>query len=313
MAMQIENDWQSVSISGVVLTIGNFDGVHRGHQAILARGRELADAHQTALVAMTFDPHPLTILTPKRPPETLTPTAEKLRLLEEAGVDTVVLVESTPEFLNMTAADFIQQVIVQRFAPKAMVEGASFGFGRGRQGDVRLLQSSGAELGFAVEIIGPIRIALGGHPDAIISSSLVRQLIRSGTVDQAAICLNRPYLIIGQVIHGAGRGAGLGFPTANLDAGTQLVPADGVYAGFTRLEKRHCPTAISIGSNPTFGGVTRSLEAHLLDYEGDLYEQELHLGFLSWLREQQSFPSPETLKHQIQRDVEETRAIFARR
>ncbi len=312
MGMKIEQDWKSVAMEGVVLTIGNFDGVHRGHQAILTSGRRLADDAGAPLVAMTFDPHPLAILTPKRMPATLTPTAEKLRLLEEARVDVAVVIATTGDFLDFTAEQFIHEIILKRFRPHAMVEGASFAFGRDRTGTVKTLEAAGQEHGFRVETVDPIRIALGGQADTVISSSLVRQLIRSGTVDQAAACLGRPYVLFGEVVHGAGRGAGLGFPTANLDAGSQLVPADGVYAGFTRMESQSYPTAISIGTNPTFGGEHRVIEAHLLDYQGDLYERELRVGFHGWLRDQQPFPSPSALQAQIQRDIEQTRAVFVR-
>lgn len=325
--MEVIRDWEALRLSGVVLTIGNFDGVHRGHQAILAAGRRHADRARTRLVVMTFDPHPAAILSPSATPPMLSAFSERLYWLEAAGADTVVVVESRPDFFAISADEFIQDVVLARFRPVAMVEGESFGYGRKRQGDVHTLTAAGRHHGFEVDIVRPVRIALGGHPDVVISSSLVRQLLRSGTVDQAALCLGRPYALFGTVEHGARRGRTLGFPTVNLQTTGLLTPAEGVYAGRAGQVDpvvakgqpgagvspvcSFVPAAISIGYCPTFDGQQLLIEAHLLDFHGDLYGRTLRIEFLDWLRGQESFKSREALCEQIRRDVERTRRIVA--
>ena len=309
--MRVIRDLKSVEFEGVVLTIGNFDGVHRGHQAILSAGRRLASQADTSLVVLTFDPHPLAVLTPTHIPRALTPLPEKLHWLEDAGVDVAVVVESTREFLSLTADAFIRDVIVSRFHPIAMVEGASFGFGRQRQGDVHMLQAAGPESGFKVDIVQPIRVALGGHQDAVISSSLVRQLLLAGTVEQAAVCLGRPYALIGTVVHGEGRGRALGFATANIRTDNQLIPAEGVYAGQVVVDSRRYDAAVSIGCNATFDGELVLVEAHLLDFHGDIYDRSVRLDLIDWVRGQKGFGSADALRAHIASDVADIRATLA--
>ena len=309
--MRVIRDLKPVELSGVVLTIGNFDGVHRGHQAILAAGRRRANEARVPLVVMTFDPHPLAVLIPTHVPAVLTPLPEKLRWLEDAGADVTVVVQSTPEFLGLTADEFIRDVIVSRFRPIAMVEGSSFGFGRRRQGDVHMLQAAGRSLGFDVEIAQPVRVALGGHQDAVISSSLVRQLLLAGTVEQAAVCLGRPYALIGTVVHGEGRGRTLGFPTANIRTDNQLIPADGVYAGQVVVDRRRYDAAASIGCKVTFDGENVLVEAHLLDFSGDLYDKTVRLELIDWVRGQKDFGSADVLRDHIATDVADIRATLA--
>ena len=309
--MRVIRSWQSADLTGVVLTIGNFDGVHRGHQAILAAGRRRADTAKSQLVAMTFDPHPLAILTPGYIPPTLTPIDEKLRLLREAGADQAVVVRSCPEFLGMSADEFIREVIVNHFHPVAMVEGANFGFGHKRQGDVRTLTAGGARHGFEVEVVQQVRAALSGHPDAVISSSLIRQLLTSGAVEQAALCLGRPYTLVGRVGRGKRRGRTLGYPTANIDIAHQLVPGEGVYAGTAYLETEHFATAVSIGRNTTFEGRDLTVEAHLLGFEGDLYDRPVRIDLIEWIRPQQQFRSADELSAQIAKDLGQIVRIIA--
>lgn len=310
MSLEVIHNLDDVQLAGVVLSIGNFDGVHRGHQTIIAASRHRADRAAARMVAMTFEPHPATVLAPDRVPPVLTPLDEKLRLLEHAGAHAAVVVPSRPEFFRWTAEAFIQEVIVQRFRPAAVVEGASFRFGQHRQGDVDLLQSAGPQLGFEVEVVEPVRADLGGHPDTVISSSLVRHLLSSGNVDRAALCLGRPYTLIGTVTPGAARGRTLGFATANLDVGSQLVPAEGVYAGRTPLGDRVVPAAVSIGRTPTFDDHSLLIEAHLLDFQGDLYGQTLRLDLLEWLRPQHRFDTPEALQRQIADDITRVRSAI---
>jgi len=309
--MRVIRALESVKLAGVVLTIGNFDGVHRGHQAILTAGRKRADEGDTQLVALTFDPHPLAVLTPGHVPPLLTPLDEKLHWLECAGVDRAVVAESRPALLSLSAEEFIADVIAARFRPKTVVEGASFAFGRKRQGNVRMLSTASPKYGFDVEVVEPTRVALGGHPDMMISSSLIRQLLQSGTVDQAGVCLGRPYALLGRVERGAGRGLALGFPTANIRVQNQLIPAEGVYAGRVWLEGRPLAAAVSIGRNFTFDAGDLIVEAHLLDFSGGLYDQPIRLELIEWIRQQQRFDSPKSLGEQIERDVARTRKIVA--
>jgi len=310
--MRVVHGLESAGPSGIVLTIGNFDGVHRGHQAILAAGRRRAQAAGTELVAMTFDPHPAVILTPDHAAPTLTPLDEKLRCLEQAGADAVVLVRSRPDFLLMTAQRFIAEVIVARFKPVAIVEGTSFRFGRDRRGDLDTLRAAARTHGFDLEVVEPIRVALGGPDETPISSSLVRRLISAGQVAHAASCLGRPYTLFGQVARGAGRGRLLGFHTVNLAVESQLIPAEGVYAGRAHLPGGSFAAAVSIGRNPTFDGRDVAVEAHLIDFTGEAYDQRIRLDLLEWLREQQKFASPQALREQITRDVARTRQIPSR-
>jgi len=308
--MLIIHDLESVQLSGVVLTIGNFDGVHLGHQAMLTAGRRYADRERTRLVVMTFDPHPSAVLNPLKSPPTLSPLSDKLYWLEKGGVDVAVVVKATPDFLAMSAESFLKRIILTKFRPMAMVEGASFGFGHKRQGDVHTLIAAGSQYGFKVEVVEPIRIGLGGHPDTVISSSLIRQLIMSGTVDRAALCLGRPYTLFGTVAHGVGRGGSIGYPTVNLNVADQLVPAEGVYAGRTKVNGRPFTAAISIGYSPTFKSENLSIEAYLIGFKYNIYGQPINLQFLEWLRDQVTFPSIETLQAQIQKDVLQTQAIM---
>jgi len=309
--MRVIHGLESVQFTGVVLTIGNFDGVHRGHQASLAAGRRRADTTGARLVVMTFDPHPLAILTPHHAPPLLTHLDQKLDRLEHCGADAVVVAGSNPEFLELSPGEFIRQIIVPRFKPTAVVEAPSFAFGRNRRGDVNTLLAGACEHGFDVEVVEPVRVRLGGHPDTVISSSLIRQLLASGTVDQAAMCLGRPYSVTGRVIRNARRGQSLGFPTANVHVDAQLIPGQGVYAGRAEIDRRHLAAAISIGHNPTFDGRQVILEAHLLDFAADLYDRLIRLDFLQWIREQRKFDSPQTLRRQIERDVARTREVYA--
>lgn len=312
MSIRVFHGLEEACLTGVVLSIGNFDGVHRGHQAILGTARGLARAANTQALAMTFEPHPATILAPDRVPPTLTPLDEKIRRLAEAGADAVVVVESRPEFFECRADDFVEQAIVRQFRPVALVEGASFRFGRHRQGDVDTLRAAGRQHGFEVQIVEPIRVDLGGHPDTVISSSLVRHLLNSGTVDRAALCLGRPYVLLGNVESGAARGRTLGFATANLAPDpAQLVPPEGVYAGRAIVDGIAHAAAVSVGRTPTFDGAERLIEAHLLDFAGDLYGQTLRLEFLAWLRAQQKFDSPADLQAQVAADIRKTREVCA--
>ncbi len=303
-----------------VVTIGNFDGVHRGHRAMLARAGRIARESGCALAAVTFEPHPLTVVAPHRAPERLTPLDEKLRLLEGCGVDAAVVLESKRELLSLTAEQFIGELLVPRLRPRYFVEGPEFGFGRGRGGDVHTLAELGRRFDFQVEVVEPVRVTLTAGRDERVSSSLVRELLAAGHVADAARCLGRRYALFGTVESGRGRGKGLGFPTANLRIENQVIPGEGVYAGCAWLaDTAAAPTgngliaAVSIGRNPTFDGQVLTVEAFLLDYgnEGELRGHKMRLELAEWVREQRRFETPAALVEQIGRDVELIRAAIS--
>jgi len=297
-------------VRGCVLTVGNFDGVHLGHQRILTAARSLADAEGMAAVAMTFDPPPDLVLRPRDPPQRITPALQKARLLLKAGADYAVTARADPALLSLSPGQFVGEILVSRFAPRHMVEGNDFYYGRRRAGNIEMLRQAGAEHGFAVHVVDSVVCDVGDGP-VHVSSSLIRRLLLAGRVEQAADCLGRPFELYGSVIRGLGRGRQLGCPTANLDAGQQVVPADGVYAGMATVGGRDFPAAVSIGDQPTFSDGYRAVEALLLDAGGEYYDEQMALRFVRRLRDQVSFPSAEALRAQIDKDVQSVRQIVS--
>lgn len=293
-----------------VLTVGNFDGVHVGHQAILAKARALGKVEQVPVIVMTFDPHPLQILAPAHTPLRLMPVEERASLLVATGADMVVIVRSDESFLSIEAGPFIHEIMMSRFGPLHIVEGASFRFGKGRKGTPDLLRCEGQQYGCQVHILEPVSVLEDGV-HLVVSSSLIRRLLTQGDAAQAATCLSRPYAIEGRVMRGAGRGRGLGFPTANVEIPVgQVEPGEGVYAGYGRVGSLCTAAAISVGRAETFGGGKKQLEAYLLDYEGDLYGKHIRIEFAARVRDQKKFSSAEELRAQIDADVQVTRRIL---
>lgn len=300
-------------LASSVVAVGNFDGLHIGHQEILRRGRELARAAGGRLIAVTFEPHPLRLVAPERAPATLTPLTEKLRCLEEAGVDTALVLPSNRQLLGMTARSFIEELIIPWLHPTHMVEGRSFGFGRGRAGSVKTLVQMAEELGFEVLVVPPVQFTEDPQPERV-SSSLVRRLIAAGRIGPANRCLGRRYTLFGVVRAAKGRGRKLGWPTANLDVGDQLIPGEGVYSGYAFLNhdaSRSRPAAVSIGRAPTFDDAALAIEAHLLDFNGQLRGTPMRLEFLERLRDQKRYGSTDELAAQIGRDVDRVRSQTA--
>jgi riboflavin kinase/FMN adenylyltransferase len=301
-------DSAELKLNGSVLTIGNFDGVHRGHQQLLAQGGLLAADARRPLAVLTFEPHPLAVVAPSEVPARLTTLQEKLSLLAAGGADVTVVAESTPRLLGLEAESFVRDIIVGKFRPSHVVEGPSFGFGHKRRGSVEMLRRLGHECGFETCVVGPIELQVEPNESALVSSTLIRQLIRQGKVHRAALCLGRPYALTGEVVAGHHRGKDLGFPTANIRVEDVLAPPDGVYSGLARGESLTAPAAISIGTAPTFGEGPRRIEAYLLDVDSDLYGATLRLEFLRWLRPQRTYESAEDLVVQMKADVAEVRA-----
>ncbi len=311
MTVQVYRGLTSVEppLRGVTLTFGNFDGVHRGHQQILAQAGMLAERSGSSVVAATFDPHPAALIAPHKPLRFLTPLDEKIELLGRAGADVVVVIETTRALLEQPAEAFVAKTVVPRFQPAHVVEGSSWRFGRGREGDVAMLQRLGDRHGFEVYVVPGWHLEIESSGAVLVTSTLVRNLLSQHHVRRAALCLGRPYELIGPVIRGKERGRSLGFPTANVEPGEQVIPAEGLYAGWCAVGGRRHQAAISIGRNPTFGNERLSIEAHLLDFDEDLYDKRVRLGFLRWLREQRRFDSPEGLVAQMHRDLQQVREV----
>ncbi len=299
------------SLQGCALMIGNFDGVHRGHRRIVAHARALADADGDPVVAMTFDPPPDLVLRPGDEPQRVGPHEETIEYLLEAGCDAVVTARTSIDLLHMQPDDFIENVILKRFAPRHMVEGPNFFFGRGRIGTIATLQHAGRANGFVVHVVDPVMVELDGEPTRV-SSTLIRSLIKAGRVDAAGDLLTRPFALTGVVVHGDHLGRTLKYPTANLDRGEQIVPADGVYAGCAKLGVTTYPAAISIGYKPTFASDKRTIEAHLIGAGGEFYDKRIRVDFLKRLRDQVRFSSTADLVEQIARDVEQTKGLVHR-
>jgi riboflavin kinase/FMN adenylyltransferase len=290
---------------GSFMAIGNFDGVHRGHQRIIQTCVQRRAAGVPAVV-VTFEPHPLTVLRPSAVQPRLTPADMKEELIRSLGTDLYVILPPTQEVLNLSAEDF-WRTLRDEVKPEQLIEGPGFTFGKDRRGDVRKLAEWAAGSAVRFELIPPMKVPLLDLSLVPVSSSLIRWLLGFGRVRDAAICLGRPYTLRGEVVKGFGRGKGFGVPTANLKIEDQLIPADAVYAGRCRIGSTMYTAAVSIGNLPTFGGGPKQIEAHLLDFDGDLYGRKLDLELVDWLRDQLEFPGVDSLKAQIARDISVTR------
>lgn len=289
-----------------VIAPGNHDGVHLGHQALLRTARAYAQAQGLRTVALTFDPHPSTVIAKERAPMPLTSVARRAELLLAAGADEVVVQPFTPEFARLGPEEFLQSLIAR--GARALVVGQDFRFGQGRAGDVAMLQEFGARHGLHTIVEPPVLMA-----GARVSSSAIREAIAIGEVRHANTLLGHVYELNGRVVQGHQRGRKLGFPTANLDSEPVLHPADGVYAAVARAFDRE-PTkpawaVASLGSRPTFGAGP-AVEIHLLDFEGDLYGATLRVGLVDRIRPQWKFPDLRALGAQIEMDCESARATL---
>ncbi|MFO0528418.1 MAG: bifunctional riboflavin kinase/FAD synthetase [Planctomycetota bacterium] len=296
-------------LRGGALTIGNFDGVHRGHKHVMQRLKQHAAAVNGPAIVFTFDPHPARLLRPEHSPPPLTWIDRKAELLSELGVDAVVAYPTDLALLQLEYADFFHKIVLERIGARARVEGPNFYFGHDRHGDVQKLAELCTDYGLALEVVQP-KLETSG--EEMISSSRIRRLIGSGDVAGAGRLLTQPYRIRGLVVHGSARGASLGFPTANLDAIDTLVPAHGVYVGRAQIERRWYWTAVHIGPNPTFGEFASKVEIHVLDFDGSLYGTVLEVDFIDRIRGVKAFADIESLRTQLQRDIEFARDVARR-
>jgi riboflavin kinase/FMN adenylyltransferase len=299
-------------VAGTVATIGFYDGVHRGHQALIGRVRELAADRGCATAVVTFDRHPATVVRPDSAPRLLTDLDQRLELLAAIDVDYCVVIHFDEERAAETAEDFVIEVLVECLSARAVAVGEDFHFGRGRGGNVALLERLGPEHGFEVVPFGLVEV---DGLDAPVSSTAIRGLLREGEVEAAANLLGRPHEVRGTVARGDGRGRELGFPTANVAVPADIVlPADGIYAGwYERPSGELHATAISLGRRPTFyvEADASLLEAHMIDFDGDLYGEAAKVRFVHRLRGEERFESVEALVEQMGRDVVATRQALA--
>lgn len=288
------------------VAIGNFDGVHLGHARIVGRVIEKARELGGPALVFTFDPHPVRLLRPAEAPPPLTWTDRKAELLAELGIDAVVAYPTDDELLRLSPQEFFERIVRDQLDARGMVEGPNFCFGRARSGTIDVLRRLTQESGISLDVVEPLSV-----DGQYVSSSRIRRLLGDGQVDSALRLLTQPYRIRGMVVHGAGRGAKLGFGTANLDAIDTILPASGVYAGRGFVNNTRWPAAIHIGPNPTFGDQGVKVEVHLAGWDGTpLYGQPLEVDFLAPLRRVRRFAGVDELKRQLTTDVEAARAAF---
>lgn len=300
----------STELRGGAVSVGNFDGVHRGHARLAENLRRRSKKLGGPAVVFTFDPHPAWILRPQSAPTPLTWLDRKVELLAELGIDVVVAYPTDEALLNLTAREFFDRILRDALGAKALIEGANFCFGHDRAGTIDVLAQFAAEAGMALDVVEPVLL-----DDTVVSSSRVRGCVASGQVDEAGRLLTRPYRIRGLVRHGAARGAKLGFPTANVDGVDTLVPGPGVYAGRAivgpQFGSRAWPAAINIGPNPTFGEQALKIEVHLIGFQGNLYGTLLEVDFVAPLRATTKFAGIDALKAQLQQDITRTKELVA--
>lgn len=293
---------------GTVVTVGTFDGVHLGHWTVLQEIRRRAEATGRRSVLVTFDPHPLKIVRPEHAPLSLTTPVEKKEILAESGLDYAVFLSFTHALSRYEPRRFVEEILIGRLGVEELVIGYDHGFGRDREGDPESLEAMGREIGFDVDVVAPV----SADGDAI-SSSRIRSLLMDGAMADARACLGRPYSIRGVVVRGDGRGKGLGFPTANIRVaeGDKLIPPPGIYAVRGVLRSGTYAGALHLGPRPTFKGSPPTIELHLMDFDTDIYGEEVRVDFIEHLRGIEPFTTVDALVEQIRQDVDRARRVLA--
>jgi len=288
-----------------VVTLGNFDGIHRGHQEIFRILRQEAGANRGTALVITFFPHPLKVLHPDRAPRLITNLEDRIELMECCGIDRVLCLPFNEEFAGWDAERFVREILVQKLGIKKVLVGEDFRFGKNREGGINFLKKRGEPYGYTVRKIEPVQV------DGMeISSTRIRQSIQEGRIRESTAMLGRPYNISGTVVTGDKRGRTLGYPTANLATEAELLPPNGVYAVRVVLGKERRPGVASLGIKPTFSGKQYSIEAHIFDFDQDIYGKPLRMEFIERIREERSFPDAHALVEQINRDAEQARQIL---
>jgi riboflavin kinase / FMN adenylyltransferase len=298
-------DPHAPKLQGSVVTMGNFDGIHLGHQALIDGAVEDARSSRMPSVVLTFEPHPLQVLAPERAPKMLLSHKDKMELLRSLGVDVVMIQHFDLQFAKLAAEEFVRVVLLDRLKAAKIWVGKDLRFGQGRKGGVDDLLRWGTEAGFQVGIVEPILV------DGVrVSSSRIRQLITDGKVDGARSLLGRYHFVSGRVVTGHQRGHDLGFPTANISGRTEVLPADGIYATLLHLGERTLLSVSSVGLNPTFGAGPRTIESHILNFHEDIYGAHVKLAFVKKIRDEKKFASTDELVNQIRGDVASAQVIF---
>ena len=288
-----------------IVTLGNFDGVHLGHQAIFRTVKEEAQKNNGEAVVITFEPHPLKVLAPQTCPPLLTPFRKKVMLIEKSGIETVLCIEFTLGFSKISPFDFIKNILIEKVKVKKIVVGYNYHFGRKQRGDVEILKQACKLFQVDVEVMEPLRMG-----STTVSSSRIRELIKEGEVEEASKLLGRNYPVIGKVVQGAKRGQTLGFPTANLEISEELYPKKGVYAVEVVWNQQLLNGLANVGMNPTFlpdqakEETPLSIEVYILNFHQDLYGEEIQINFKKRIRDETRFNSPSELMEQIRKDVE---------
>ncbi len=288
-----------------VLTIGNYDGIHIGHKRIIERVKKRAREINGTSMLMTFFPHPVSVVRPDKILCLITPLEVRKRLIAESGIDVLFVLPFTEQFRQLTPREFVEDTLVKTLDIKGLIVGYDFKFGQGGKGNTELLKQFSEEYGFFFEVVEAI--TLDGEK---IGSNRIRKLIMEGDTKKAERFLGRPHVVEGRVVHGDGRGKGLGFPTVNLETDYELIPKDGVYISEVEIEGRMFPSVTNIGYNPTFNANKRSIETHILDYVGDLYGSCIKLYFHEMIRGEITFDSIDALKERIRADIDIARRYF---
>lgn len=288
-----------------VLTIGNYDGIHIGHKKIIEKVKEKALMINGTPMLMTFYPHPVSVVKPDKILCLITPLNVRKRLIEESGIDVLFVLPFTEEFRLLTPQEFVENILVDKLGIKGLIVGYDFKFGRGGKGDTQLLKQLSGTYGFFFEVVEAV--TLDGEK---IGSNRIRKLIMEGDVKKAELFLGRPHMIEGKVVHGDGRGKGIGFPTINLKTDYELIPKDGVYISEVEINGKMFPSVTNIGYNPTFDVKKLSVETHILDYSGDLYGADLTLYFHERIRGEIKFDGADALMNQIAMDIKITKEYF---
>lgn len=288
-----------------VLTLGNFDGVHRGHQAILKKVVDRARELNGTSIVFTFEPHPLKVLAPERSPKMLNTFQGKMKLFAAAGIEIVICANFTRRFADQHPEDFARDVLHKQIGVSEVYVGYDYAFGKSREGSIDSLKKMGKRLGYEVGVVDAVLIN-----NVVVSSSAVRDLISSGDIEEAAGLLGRMYSVEGVVVHGSHRGEALGFPTANLKVVNELIPAHGVYAVLVQIEDQTIKGVASIGIRPTFDAGPVSIEAYLFDFHEGLYGKEMEVAFVKRLRAEEKFPNADALVRQIRKDVQDAQAAL---
>ena len=287
------------------VTLGNFDGLHKGHREIFEQLKRRANELGGHSVIFTFDPHPVKVLRPDECPKLISLLSEKLSLLEEAGIDGVILADFTKAFAAQHPTNFIADIIHKILKAKLVIVGHDFTFGKGKEGTIESLKKLGEKLGFRVEVVPAVTI-----DGEIVSSTRIRKLISGGKVKEASTLLGRYHQIEGTVVKGFGRGKPLGFPTANLDHNAELLPEDGVYATKVVIGDKQYKGATNVGTNPTFGDEKRTVETYILDFDESIYEKTIKVLFVDRVRGEVTFKSPKDLSSQIAKDISRVSTIL---